>query len=185
MHNRDASLIYSKCKENPHASCHFLWVDCFTSTFCICIIPTTSIWEPKLSFSRLVCIWYQFFFFFKWGVIFNDKEISNFIHGQVFFVRQTNTNNVILKNHSTHRCACKIFLVTLCALPHSVGPAVFRRLLVRSPAALCLSVACALLDYVEQMKCVFMLSFRGLGLAPLVAVLTGGMMPPAELYSGA
>lgn len=131
------------------------------------------------------CAFGIIFFFLKWGVIFNDKEISNFIHGQVFFVRQTNTNNVILKNHSTHRCACKIFLVTLCALPHSVGPAVFRRLLVRSPAALCLSVACALLDYVEQMKCVFMLSFRGLGLAPLVAVLTGGMMPPAELYSGA
>lgn len=90
-----------------------------------------------------------------------------------------------LTNHPTHRCARRILLVALCALPHSVGPAVFRRLLVRSPASLWLSVAGALLDDVEQMKCVFMLSFRGLGLAPLVAVLAGGMVPPAELYSGA
>lgn len=99
------------------------------------------------------------------------------------FIKPTPTTS--LTNHPTHRCACGIFLVALRALPHSVGPAVVRRLLVRSPASLCLSIAGALLDYVEQMERVFMLSLRGLGLAPLVAVLAGGMVPPAQLYSGA
>lgn len=85
----------------------------------------------------------------------------------------------------THRYARGNLLFALWALSLSVGPVVFWRLLVRSPAALCLSVPRPLVDYVEQVKRILVLSVRALGLTPLVAVLAGGVVPPAQLYAGA
>lgn len=85
----------------------------------------------------------------------------------------------------THRYACGDLLLALRTLPLPVGPAVLWRLLVRSPAALRLSVPRPLVHYVEQVKRVLVLPVRALGLTPLVAVLAGGVVPPAQLYAGA
>lgn len=86
---------------------------------------------------------------------------------------------------SLKRYARGDLLVALRALLLSVGPAVLWWLLVRSPAALRLSVPGPLLDNVEQVKRALVLPVRGLGLAPLVAVLAGGVVPPAQLDAGA
>lgn len=85
----------------------------------------------------------------------------------------------------THRYTRGNLLLALWALSLSVGPVVFWRLLVRTPAALCLPVPRALMDDVEQVKRILVLSVRALGLTPLVAVLAGGVVSPAKLYAGA
>lgn len=90
-----------------------------------------------------------------------------------------------IHSFKTHRYAGGNLLLALCALLLSVGPAVLGRLLVRSSAALCLSVPRPLVDYVEQVKRVLVLPVRALGLSPLVAVLAGGVVPPAQLDAGA
>lgn len=83
------------------------------------------------------------------------------------------------------RYACGDLLVALWAPLLPVGPAVLWWLRVRASVALGLAVPGPLLDDVEQVKGVLMLPVRALGLAPLVAVLAGGVVPPAQLDAGA
>lgn len=88
--------------------------------------------------------------------------------------------------HRTHRYTCRQLLLALWTLLLSVGSAVLWRLLVGSTAAaLRLPVSRPLLDDVEQVKRALVLPVWALGLTSLVAVLAGGVVPPAQLYAGA
>lgn len=87
--------------------------------------------------------------------------------------------------HKTHRYARGNLLLPLRCLLLPVGPAVLWRLLVRSPAALCLAVPRPLLDDVEQVKRALVLPVRALGLTSAVAVLAGGVVAPELLYASA
>lgn len=88
------------------------------------------------------------------------------------------------KTHS-NSCGNLLFALGALRLLLPIGPAVLWRLLVRAPAAFGLAVPGSLVNYVEQMERALVLPVGALGLAPLVAVLAGGVVPPAQLYAGA
>lgn len=98
----------------------------------------------------------------------------------------TDQSQMRRKRHQTHRDARQELLLSVGALQlPGVPPAVIGRLLVRSPAALHLAAPGPLVDDVEQVERALVLAVGALVLAPLVAVLAGGVVLPARLDAGA